>query len=77
MNTRDWDYIENRLLAGTSLQLEAYGRLRQVGYPDLAERLMTASQVYHDECRAIRDELRNRGEYRGGFQPRNPERNPW
>lgn len=65
MKPRDWDYIENRLLGGPGPSLEAHGRLRQLGHGDLAERLMAAAQQYQDECRAIRDALRDRGDGRG------------
>jgi hypothetical protein len=57
VNTRDYDYIENRLLDPLGNVTEACGRLRQVGRPDLADRVMRAAQEFTDECRAVRREL--------------------
>lgn len=59
MNTRDYDYIWNRLEAGTNAT-EAVTRLRDVGQADLAERLMEAVQRFTDDCRVIRYELRDK-----------------
>lgn len=57
MNTRDFDYIESRLLSPMDAASEAHGRLQQVSQGNLASRLMAAMQVFQDECREIRREL--------------------
>ena len=57
MNTRDFDYIEARLLNPADGAAEATGRLRQVGRDDLADRILEAHRVFLDECRAVRAEI--------------------
>jgi hypothetical protein len=56
MNVRDFDYIEARLM-DTGPAAEACGRLKQVGRPDLADRVMKAAQEYTDALREIRMEI--------------------
>jgi hypothetical protein len=60
VNTRDFEYVENRLLAPAWPATEAVGRLRQMGHVDLADDLNKAISALHDECRAIRVTLRDR-----------------
>lgn len=57
MNTRDYDYIETRLLTPDLKGSEACGRLIQNGHADLASRIMEASATYLDVCRSVRYEL--------------------
>lgn len=54
---RDREYIEGRLLSPCVAASEAHGRLVQCREHELAARLMTAMQNFHDECRAIRHEV--------------------
>lgn len=56
MKVRDYDYIEARLFAPITAT-EAIERLREVGRPELGERIMLAAQVFTDECRAVRYEI--------------------
>jgi hypothetical protein len=60
VNTRDFEYVENRLLAPAWPATEAVGRLRQIGQDDLADQLNKAIAALHDECRAVRVALRER-----------------
>lgn len=57
MKTRDFDYIEERLIAPCTSALCAYERLKTEGPTHLADRLMEAMKTFTDECRAIRAEF--------------------
>jgi len=54
MKTRDWYYIESRLLAPCGAALEAHERMTRAGESEMAAELMKATQVFTDACRAIR-----------------------
>lgn len=54
MNTRDYDYIEARLMDPAGHLLDAIQRLKRLGRLEEAGRLMTAAQRLNDECRAVR-----------------------
>lgn len=56
MNTRDYDYIEHRLL-DVGPAMEAAGRLAQVGQQELANRVLAAAAVFGDALRDVRREL--------------------
>lgn len=56
MKTRDYDYIETRLL-GALPPMEAYDRLIEVGKPELAQKIMEATQGYMDALRDVRREI--------------------
>jgi hypothetical protein len=60
VNSRDYDYIETRLLAPDVPASEAAARLRAVGEEDLANDLLRARTRFYDECRDIRRRLAER-----------------
>lgn len=60
MNRRDFDYIETRLAAPVVEVSEAQGRLKQAGYTEEAEELMTAMQAFVDSCRIVRRKVTDR-----------------
>lgn len=59
MNFRDQEYVENRLL-DSSNYVEAAGRLRQCGMPELADQVIAATQEHNDKMREIRTEMNKR-----------------
>lgn len=62
MNTRDWEYIESRLLAPCVPAMDAHERLRKYFLDEKlasqADRLMYAMQMFTDVCRDIRVQIR-------------------
>lgn len=57
LSTRDFDYIEARLLTQAPALQEAQERLEAIGKDDLAGRLLGVIIQLADECRAIRHDL--------------------
>lgn len=57
MNSRDQEYVENRLIAPATEATEAITRLRRAGEHQAAEKVMAALQEFTDVCRAVRHEL--------------------
>jgi len=51
MKSRDLEYIQNRLAAPAVELLDAIERLRRVGEPAVADRLMEGAQRLTDLCR--------------------------
>lgn len=58
MPTRDWNYIEERLLSPSVRLGEAIARLRSINYHEEANRLLRAQQALQDECRAVHNLMR-------------------
>lgn len=57
MRSRDFDYVETRLLAPDTPLSEAYERLLAMGEERLANQLMRARQTLNEDCRAVRRAL--------------------
>jgi hypothetical protein len=57
VNKRDAWYIEDRLLAPATEVLSAVTRLKEVGEPEAAARVMAAVADLTDVCREVRQEL--------------------
>lgn len=61
MNARDWEYIENRLLAPAVGASEGLERLRlQPAFAPEASALESALTRFQAECRIIRADVRTR-----------------
>jgi hypothetical protein len=52
--SRDFEYIENRLVSPAPEVVEAIERLRKLGQVEEARDLMTALKTFTDECRRVR-----------------------
>jgi len=61
MNMRDFEYIENRLMAPGVDAMDAAERLEATGYPDLAKLVVDAVADLTTKCREVRVELIRRG----------------
>lgn len=61
MNSRDWEYIESRLLAPCVPASDAHERLRRhtitAELAEPANRLMYAMQEFTETCRSIRNQI--------------------